>query len=374
MSQELFTEPPARVARLESAIRPAPRWGHFFLHVDRALRLARAAFRRRHRGSARSGRAVAFVTARLNGEDGLGGIYPAMANAMMMFDALGYRRRPSRTAAIAARGAARSCCMERRRGLIASPACRRSGTPRWPAHALPRPGGNGEPAWPRPLAGCAPRQVLDVVGDWAAAGRACRPGGWAFQYENPHYPGRGRHRGRGAAAAPRPTRRYAEAIARATRLDRGHAVRDGGWGAFDAGQHAPLPEPYPLRRSRRAARSADRGCDGALHGCLAQMGASRMRPAIAPRAWTAAARTGAGRRLVRALGHQLHLRHLVGAVRAESRGRGQRRALHAARRRWLLRASTRMAAGARTGELLAPDRGRAGRVARPRRPPGRCWG
>ena len=35
-------------------------------------------------------RAVAFVTERLNGEDGLGGIFPAMANALMMYDCLGY--------------------------------------------------------------------------------------------------------------------------------------------------------------------------------------------------------------------------------------------------------------------------------------------
>ena len=36
-------------------------------------------------------RAVAFVTERLNGEDGLGAIYPAMANSVMMFEVLGYR-------------------------------------------------------------------------------------------------------------------------------------------------------------------------------------------------------------------------------------------------------------------------------------------
>ena len=29
-------------------------------------------------------------TERLNGEDGLGAIYPAMANSVMMYDALGY--------------------------------------------------------------------------------------------------------------------------------------------------------------------------------------------------------------------------------------------------------------------------------------------
>ncbi len=34
-------------------------------------------------------KAVAFVTERLNGEDGLGGIFPAMVNSVMMYDALG---------------------------------------------------------------------------------------------------------------------------------------------------------------------------------------------------------------------------------------------------------------------------------------------
>ena len=33
---------------------------------------------------------MAWVSERLNGEDGLGAIFPAMANSVMMFDALGY--------------------------------------------------------------------------------------------------------------------------------------------------------------------------------------------------------------------------------------------------------------------------------------------
>ena len=35
-------------------------------------------------------KAMEFVTERLNGEDGLGGIFPAMANALMAFDAIDY--------------------------------------------------------------------------------------------------------------------------------------------------------------------------------------------------------------------------------------------------------------------------------------------
>ncbi len=33
---------------------------------------------------------VSWATERLNGEDGLGAIYPAMANSVMMFDTIGY--------------------------------------------------------------------------------------------------------------------------------------------------------------------------------------------------------------------------------------------------------------------------------------------
>jgi squalene-hopene/tetraprenyl-beta-curcumene cyclase len=31
-------------------------------------------------------------------------------------------------------------------------------------------------------------QVRDTIGDWAASRPSVRPGGWAFQYANPHYP------------------------------------------------------------------------------------------------------------------------------------------------------------------------------------------
>ena len=33
-----------------------------------------------------------------------------------------------------------------------------------------------------------PLQVLDVKGDWAVKRPDVRPGGWAFQYSNAHYP------------------------------------------------------------------------------------------------------------------------------------------------------------------------------------------
>ena len=81
-----------------------------------------------------------------------------------------------------------------------------------------------------------PRQVLDVHGDWAENTPGVRPGGWAFQYNNAHYPDLddtaavvcALDRARGRAGA-----RFDEAIARGSEWTAGLQSKDGGWGAFD---------------------------------------------------------------------------------------------------------------------------------------------
>ena len=85
---ELFTEPPREVQDWISPPTPTA-IGHAFTLLDRLVRLAEPIFPADARRRAID-RAVAFVTERLNGEDGLGGIFPAMANALMMYDCLGY--------------------------------------------------------------------------------------------------------------------------------------------------------------------------------------------------------------------------------------------------------------------------------------------
>jgi squalene-hopene/tetraprenyl-beta-curcumene cyclase len=81
--------------------------------------------------------------------------------------------------------------------------------------------------------------VTELEGDWAWSRPGVPPGGWAFQYANPHYPdvddtaavvlAMDRARAAGAAAG-----RYDDAIARATDWVLGMQSRGGGWGAFDA--------------------------------------------------------------------------------------------------------------------------------------------
>jgi squalene-hopene/tetraprenyl-beta-curcumene cyclase len=83
-----------------------------------------------------------------------------------------------------------------------------------------------------------PKQVLDVKGDWVARRPDLRPGGWAFQYANPHYPDlddtavavMAMDRLRKLA----PTEEFDTAIARGREWIEGMQSHNGGFGAFDA--------------------------------------------------------------------------------------------------------------------------------------------
>ena len=60
-------------------------WALFFNILDRMLKVAEPLWPKSLRRRAIE-RCVGFVTERLNGADGLGAIYPAMATSVMMFD------------------------------------------------------------------------------------------------------------------------------------------------------------------------------------------------------------------------------------------------------------------------------------------------
>jgi squalene-hopene/tetraprenyl-beta-curcumene cyclase len=107
-------------------------------------------------------------------------------------------------------------------------------------HALMETGAPAaETAATRSLAWLKPLQVLDVVGDWAEARPVVRPGGWAFQYANAHYPDLD-DTAVVVMAMDRARRRadlgdaYDGAIERGREWVEGLQSRNGGWAAFDA--------------------------------------------------------------------------------------------------------------------------------------------
>jgi squalene-hopene/tetraprenyl-beta-curcumene cyclase len=183
-----------------------------------------------------------WVTERLNGEDGLGAIYPAMANSVMMYDVLGFPEdHPDR--AIARKSVENL--------LVLAPEdkgdevyCQPCVSPVWDtalaAHAMLEAGGSdAEQRVAAALAWLKPLQVLDVKGDWADARPDVRPGGWAFQYNNAHYPDlddtavvvMAMDRARQLAE---PIESYDMPIDRGVEWTVGMQSRNGGWGAFDA--------------------------------------------------------------------------------------------------------------------------------------------
>jgi squalene-hopene/tetraprenyl-beta-curcumene cyclase len=222
---ELFRTPPAQV---RDWISPPVRsvWGRFFKRLDTVLRVLQPVCPQRSRRGAIA-KAVRFVTERLNGDDGLGGIYPAIANSVMMFDALGYP--PDHPdAAIAWQAVRKLLVVEPERAY-----CQPCLSPIWDTglagHAAAEAGAGTDTA----CAWLHPRQILDVVGDWAVRRPGLRSGGWAFQYANPHYPdvddtavvGMLLHRNGDPA--------FAASIERAREWIIGMQSSDGGWGAFE---------------------------------------------------------------------------------------------------------------------------------------------
>ena len=206
--------------------------GTLFLALDRALRLAGPLAPRAWKDRALDD-AVAFVEQRLNGDQGLGGIFPAMANAVMAFHILGYDKdHPSYRNALAA---VRSLLVYDEGEAFCQPCV----SPIWDTalatHALLEAGGaDNEAAAHRAAGWLADQQIEDVLGDWAVARPGLAPGGWAFQYRNDHYP----DTDDSAAvimAIDRAAIDDAEAtLVRGTDWVIGMQSADGGWGSFDA--------------------------------------------------------------------------------------------------------------------------------------------
>ncbi len=229
---ELFLESPLSIGRAAKAPHQRWVWFAFFRAIDFVLRPAVKLFPKSVRQRAID-RAVAFVTERLNGDDGLGAIFPAMANATMMFDVLGAKAK----AAIARQSIEKLLIVKDGEAY-----CQPCVSPVWDTglacQALLEVGDEKARASAiRGLDWLLPCQVLDIAGDWVTRRPQLRPGGWAFQYANPHYPDlddtavvvmamdRARREGAGG--------QYDKAIDRAVEWVIGMQSRNGGWAAFD---------------------------------------------------------------------------------------------------------------------------------------------
>ncbi len=224
-------------------------------------------------------KAEAYFTQRLNGLDGLGSIYPAMANAVMALRALGV---PDDDPRMATARAAIDAHVVRRGDEVYPQPC---ASPVWDtglaAHALLEAGAPDDPRLIAALDWLAARQILDHRGDWTVRRPHVRPGGWAFQYNNPDFPDVDDTAVVAMAMHRADPVRYATAVDRACEWIAGMQSSSGGWGAFDPenehfhlnsipfADHGALLDPPTVDVTARCV------------GCLAQVDRDRYRDEIA---------------------------------------------------------------------------------------------
>ncbi len=274
---ELFLAPPADITDwIRGPFRST--WGHAFKSIDRVLFQAEKWFPKLLRERA-VGRAVAFVTERLNGEDGLGAIYPAMANSVMMFDILGYS--PDHPDAAVAWASLHKLLVIGDTSAYCQPCL----SPVWDTslagHAIAEAEGDAAAGVTAANAWLRGKQINDVLGDWARQRPGLAPGGWAFQYENPHYPdvddtavvGMLLHREDPAA--------HADSIGRAETWVLGMQSRDGGWGAFDADNNKYYLNHIPFADHGALLDPSTSDVTGRCVSFLAQLGHDVELPAMA---------------------------------------------------------------------------------------------
>ncbi len=202
-----------------------------FLGLDKLGRVTRPLIpERMHKRAIQ--KALDWFTERLNGEDGLGAIFPAMVNAYEALLLLGY---PSdHPHVVTARKAIDKLLVIKEQEAYCQPCL----SPVWDtalaALAVQEADKKGSGAslakaydWLKSV------QLTDEPGDWQVRCPNLAGGGWAFQFANPHYPDVDDTAVVGFAMAESGLPNLEESIHSATRWIVGMQSKNGGYGAFD---------------------------------------------------------------------------------------------------------------------------------------------
>jgi squalene-hopene/tetraprenyl-beta-curcumene cyclase len=229
--EELFTRKPEEEARyLHNPT--GSTWGELFLGIDKILRKVEPMLPRTARRRAIKA-AVDYIKPRLNGEDGLGGIFPAMANAVMAFEALGYPK-DDPDLLVAKSSIQKLLRLDDEKGF-----CQPCLSPIWDTglamHSLAEANGSDETTeLTQAATWLAEKQILDVEGDWASNRPGLRPGGWPFEYANDYYPDVDDTAVVALALDRMDREKFRNNIERAAEWIVGMQSKNGGWGSFDA--------------------------------------------------------------------------------------------------------------------------------------------
>lgn len=248
--QELFVTPPDQIKDwIKGPFRSY--WGHIFKRLDQLVRPAEDFIPPFVRKKALQ-KAINFIDERLNGEDGLGAIYPAMANTVMAYRALGIPDDDPR--ATIAWKSVKNLMFD----LGEEAYCQPCVSPIWDTaltgHAMLETLSHHNAAkkdetthrLAKSLEWLKERQILDVKGDWAINCPKVAPGGWAFQYRNDYYPDVDDTAVVGMLLHRDGNPDHANSIERARQWIIGMQSSNGGWGAFDIDNNKMILNHIPF--------------------------------------------------------------------------------------------------------------------------------
>lgn len=226
--RELFTTPPEDEAHYFRVTTPLSR---AFLMLDRIGRLidkfVPASIRR-----ISIDKCEQWFIKRMNGEHGIGGIFPAMVNAYESLVVLDYPAdHPLR---VQARTAIDKLLVERGAAVYCQPCV----SPVWDTalacqSLMQTEGDNVSGAVEKGLGWLVASQLRDEPGDWRRDRPGLAGGGWAFQYSNYYYPDLDDTSMVGWAMCRAGRAGFADAIARAAEWTAGMQSRNGGFGSFE---------------------------------------------------------------------------------------------------------------------------------------------
>ncbi len=176
-------------------------------------------------------RAERWTLERLNGECGIGAIFPAMVNAHEALALLGYEYDHPQ----------RAQCRKALQGLLIDEGerawCQPCTSPIWDTVlaglALQEDQNTDQKPVKAALDWLVTQQVLDEPGDWRDSCPKLPGGGWAFQYANPHYPDLDDTAAVAWALNHDNDQAYQYSIMRAANWLAGMQSKNGGFAAFD---------------------------------------------------------------------------------------------------------------------------------------------
>ncbi|CCQ73410.1 squalene--hopene cyclase [Magnetospira sp. QH-2] len=272
--RELFVTPPEKEKRYN--VNPTGHWvGEALLVADKYARRMSFLIPKSWKRKAID-KAMTFIRERINGENGLGAIFPAMANSVMAMDALGYQR--DHPDYVVARKSIDNLLVCKETETYCQPCV----SPVWDtslaAHALMEAG--RDEAAHAALDWLQGRQVLHVNGDWTARRPDVRPGGWAFQYWNDYYPDVDDTAVVGMALDRQGDPKYIENIDRAVEWIVGMQSSNGGWGAFDAENEHYFLNHIPFADHGALLDPPTEDVTARCLGFLAQVGYGKDHPAV----------------------------------------------------------------------------------------------